>query len=267
MYDETDYWWQSHKANFERLFLAFAAEYNPLENYDRNEEWTDNTAETGSNVGSRSIVSTKDGDTTHTLSSSEITDNDGTFSKTLSGREVIDNDGTSSKSIATTEEVEKEGSSDKTITNDTTEDTYKPTFNATSIGGPVEEVTTDHDGTEGIDTTESSTTDISTTETGTTTEDQTTTTSNSESGTTTDDTEKTTTLSESGTDDYTLNTAEQSNDSNSVSRNGAHSGRIHGNIGVTTSQQMLMSELPLRVMTAYGIIAKTFADELLLAIW
>ena len=42
---------------------------------------------------------------------------------------------------------------------------------------------------------------------------------------------------------------------------------MHGNIGVTTSQQMLMSELPLRVMTAYGIMAKVFADEMLLSIW
>ena len=41
----------------------------------------------------------------------------------------------------------------------------------------------------------------------------------------------------------------------------------HGNIGVTRTQQMITEELSLRLMSVYGLIAKQFADEMLLSIW
>ena len=46
-----------------------------------------------------------------------------------------------------------------------------------------------------------------------------------------------------------------------------HEGRIHGNIGVTTSQQMLESELKLRYNNLYNMIADVFIKELLIAVY
>lgn len=49
---------------------------------------------------------------------------------------------------------------------------------------------------------------------------------------------------------------------------GTHEGRIHGNIGVTTSQQMMQAEIDLS--KAYNFldeICKLFADRLLIGVW
>lgn len=46
-----------------------------------------------------------------------------------------------------------------------------------------------------------------------------------------------------------------------------HSGRIHGNIGVTTSQQMVESELELRKQSFIDYCTKLFAQELLLLVY
>lgn len=49
---------------------------------------------------------------------------------------------------------------------------------------------------------------------------------------------------------------------------GTHEGRIHGNIGVTTSQQMMQSEIDLT--KAYNFldeVCKLYADRLLIGVW
>lgn len=47
----------------------------------------------------------------------------------------------------------------------------------------------------------------------------------------------------------------------------AHTGRLHGNIGVTTSQQMLQSEIDLRKYNWYNEVAKEFANTFTLGVW
>lgn len=49
--------------------------------------------------------------------------------------------------------------------------------------------------------------------------------------------------------------------------NNSHKGRIHGNIGVTTSQQMLLSELDLGYWNIYEKIADIFLTEFVLPIY
>ena len=46
-----------------------------------------------------------------------------------------------------------------------------------------------------------------------------------------------------------------------------HEGRIHGNIGVTTSQQMIESELKLRYANITNMIADVFIKELLIHVY
>lgn len=49
--------------------------------------------------------------------------------------------------------------------------------------------------------------------------------------------------------------------------NNSHKGRIHGNIGVTTSQQMLLSELDLGYWNIYEKVADIFLTEFVLPIY
>ena len=63
-----------------------------------------------------------------------------------------------------------------------------------------------------------------------------------------------------------------SSNSNSITSgssdgNSTHTGRTHGNIGVTTSQQMLKSELDIARFNIYQHICDLFIDELLLAVY
>lgn len=49
--------------------------------------------------------------------------------------------------------------------------------------------------------------------------------------------------------------------------NNQHTARLHGNIGVTTSQQMLQSEIDLRRWNWYNEVGKEFARVFTLGVW
>lgn len=53
----------------------------------------------------------------------------------------------------------------------------------------------------------------------------------------------------------------QTSSTGSSSTKSQHSGYVHGNIGVTTSQQMLMSERDVANFSIYDVIAQDFARE------
>lgn len=58
-----------------------------------------------------------------------------------------------------------------------------------------------------------------------------------------------------------------SNTSNTVDDNNEHDGRIHGNIGVTTSQQMLKSELDIGYWNIYEKITDIFLTEFVIPVY
>ena len=61
-------------------------------------------------------------------------------------------------------------------------------------------------------------------------------------------------------------TANNHTESDGTTKN-VHTGRVHGNIGVTTSQQMLMSEIELADWNIYNVITTSFISELCLALY
>ena len=63
------------------------------------------------------------------------------------------------------------------------------------------------------------------------------------------------------------NTSATGAGSSTASNSSRHDGRVHGNIGVTTSQQMLQSELDIARFNVYDEITNLFIDELLLALY
>lgn len=91
--------------------------------------------------------------------------------------------------------------------------------------------------------------------------------SNKVTETGTSDTTNTTTSSNKDgvSNNTTTNDTIKANDSSTI--NDSYNLNIHGNIGVTTNQQMINDEIKLRLISYYGLIAKQFSDEMLLSIW
>ena len=69
---------------------------------------------------------------------------------------------------------------------------------------------------------------------------------------------------------YNSNTSNGNDESNTKTNsinNSKHVGRVHGNIGVTTTQQMLQSELSLAEWNVYEHITDLFIEEFCIAIY
>ena len=186
--------WNKWERTFEKWFDALDIEYNPLENYDRQESWHEDITDDGATTFEDERSSTN----------TEVVDDDTTSSNT----NVVD--GTQATNGTTTNTVSAFDSA-----------SYSP-----------------HDKSEVDNTVDD---DITTTDSGSTTDDRTTTTTYS---------------------DESTNSGTSTND-----RDLDHTGRIHGNIGVTTSQQMLESELKVVAWNVYEHIADVFCKDLLITVY
>lgn len=166
-------WSNKYQINWKKLYDTTVLEYNPIENYDRMEDWTDTDDET-------------------TTSARDNTRNTNNTVKSTSTNEIMN-------SVNVTEQ--------------------NTAFNA-GLADHAKQIT-----------------DGNTTENGTIT--------NTETG---KDTE---------------------NESVNGGRTGTHTraGRAHGNIGVTTSQQMIQSERDLVVFNLYDVIAESFIENFCLMVY
>lgn len=154
-------WSRKHQYNWKKLYDTTLLEYNPIENYDRMEDWTDTDAETGTNSRNNDIKNTVSNETTN---SGTVTEQNTAFNAGLADHA-------------------KEISDGYTITNG--------------------------------------------------------------SGSTTEN--------ESGTSKRDLTHK--------------RTGRAHGNIGVTTSQQMIQSEREVAMFNIYDIIAESFVENFCLMVY
>ena len=179
-------WSNKHYRTFEKWINALNIDYNPLENYDRMEEWSD----TGSRIN------------TGTVSDSGSRKNTGTQSTET---EVNDN---------------FKGSENSTSSDEIS------AYNSNSFQNDKK------------NTTNSS--------------------NSSETNTKTNST-RTDNLTESNSNTRTDNLSEKTN-SNRI-------GRAHGNIGVTTSQQMLQSELDIAKWNIYEQITDLFLSEFCIMVY
>ena len=183
-------WGKKWYRTFEKWIDALNIEYNPLENYDRMEDYTDTT--------NRGLTSSgrKDSGNTRTFDNED--------------KETLDR----------TDE----------LTHDTTqENEHTVSAYDSSTYQPADKNVTDMDGTE------------TTTHTGTDTFNHT--------GTI--------------TDEY----GEGVSGSEKENTTAKHTGRLHGNIGVTTSQQMLEAELDVAKWNIYEHITDIFLEEFIIPIY
>lgn len=182
-------WSSRYQINWKKLYDTTVLEYNPIENYDRMEDWTDTDDETSTSARDNTINRTDKStlDKTNTV-------------KSTSTNEIMNSVNVTDQNTA---------------------------FNA-GLADHAKQIT---DG----DTTENGT--ITNTETGKDTNEQT--------GKTTE------------------------NENVNGGRTGRHTrvGRAHGNIGVTTSQQMIQSERELVVFNLYDVIAESFVETFCLMVY
>ena len=179
-------WSRKWSATITRWVTALSLEYNPLENYDRYEHWTDERDISGSEGGSSSGST---GGTTGSTTTNKVSAYD------------------AGNALTTHDQTETNGS-------DSTSNSGDNKVSAYDAGDAL------------------------------TTHDQ----------------------SESHGSDSTSNSGEYSSE-HSSDDDLEHDGRIHGNIGVTTSQQMLLSELDLGYWNIYEKITDLFLTEFVIPIY
>ena len=179
-------WSNKRYRTVEKWINALNIDYNPLENYDRMEEWSDSGSRTN----------------TGTVSDSGIRKNTGTQSTESSGKDNFKGSGNSTSS----DEISA--------------------YNSNSFQNDKKNTTNS---------------------------------SNSSETNTTANNTRTDNLSESNSNTRTDNLSEKTNSD--------RKGRAHGNIGVTTSQQMLQSELDIAKWNIYEQITDLFLSEFCIMVY
>lgn len=263
---------------WQKWYDALQIEYEPLYNYDRTEEGTDTHTgtQTIEDTGTQGIANT----------GTQTTTNTGTQGIANTGTQKTDNTGTQTNKATGTQntdtesEIEYGGIKATTVNQTTTETGSKTTVTTNTVSAFNESGWSNKDKS---DTTE--TPNLTTTVSGTTNE------TNSGSDTTTGNTlltnnltdTRTDNLSETRTDNLnqlrTDNLNQQRTDNLNQLRTDdlshertdnltdTHRLRAYGNIGVTTSQQMLQSELDVQRWNIYEQIADMFIQEFCLMIY
>jgi len=199
-------WSKKHYRTFEKWAEALLLEYNPLENYDRIEDWWDH--------------SDKDNDNTRTLDHQD--------------KRTLD---TENKRTLNTQDEETRNISDQTIYDKTTGTVNEVSAFDSSSYQPADQSTMDEDGTVTVNGTGTDTF----THTGTDT------------------------MNNTGTD--TVDYSGTIKDEGGETVDSSHGGRIHGNIGVTTSQQMLQQELDIARFNLINQITDLFLTELCICVY
>ena len=264
-------WFRRKYDTFQKWNDVLNSTYNPIENYDRQEDWTDTG--TSSETGTRSDVGTShtQGETHDNLQ--EQTTGTSSDSETQSGRTQTDNNSTDNLVKTNREVTDQDGTSATRASAHNTSETTVSAFNDGSYA-PSQKVAVNSGEFVAAgqpDKTDTTTTnDVTVTNNGTDTRtiqgqeiEQT-------SGTTTGSgtTSGTRAVIESGTSETNGRTTLTSDTTGSRENEGVHSGRIHGNIGVVTTQKMIREEIELRHnFNIYSMISDCFCDEFLIKVY
>lgn len=237
-YKMVEMWWKKWLPTFDAWDEVLRAEYNPIWNKDAYKVGHEDT--TDSHSGSKEYGSKviEDNDTTSTHNSKEITDDDTTWETTsqtieqLSGKDQVDHDSDRDISVSNSVSAYDAPSNDPMVPQSAsrTDDTLNSENTDTTYGKRTQ---TDVDA----------------------------------DGSGTDD--KTVTLNEgtTGTSDTTVTTTGDESTEGESDRDFDTDYHEWGNIGVTSSQQLVEAELKLRYFNLYERISDIFLDELAVRVY
>lgn len=242
-----DFWFRSHQWNIEHLLAIVQAEYSPIENTDRYDDWTRkiDTDKTGSSQNARvdtgtysdSTTGRTDTETSGTTSGSKetVTDRDTTLNRTENGSTSGETDTTA-------------GSTTEHTVSAYNTSTYQADSKDTASSTGHEEST----GTSNMTIAETGTDDSTVTETDSGTSSGTGSEERTQAGSGQHNNSVTDTGSTAGTEDTTE----------------TYTQHLHGNIGVTTNQQMITEEYELmKVFNIYDQIAAMIESEFFLGVY
>ena len=247
-------WGVKHYRTFEKWIRALNIDYEPLENYDRIEEWTDKntgtqtTKNTGTqtvdntgtqtteNTGTQTSVNSGSEDTVRSGSDENVKSGSDTNVKTGSEKDEADNGNTTEVQVAAYDTATY-SNKEKTIFD--TDQTGEHTYNDVTDTHTFNDVTDTHTYNDVTDTH----------------------TLNDLTNERTDD------LKSVRTDELEEKRTDNLENKRMDDLKSEHFGRMHGNIGVTTSQQMLRDELEIDRFNIYENIADLFIDEFCILIY
>lgn len=114
-------WSRKNQYNWKKLYDTTLLEYNPIENYDRMEDWTDTDSETGTNSRNNDIRNTISNEVTN---SGNVTEQNTAFNAGLAdhAKEISNNNTNSNGSGSTTEN--ESGTSKRDLTHKRTGRTH-----------------------------------------------------------------------------------------------------------------------------------------------
>lgn len=241
-------WSDKWMPTMQRWVDALAIEYHPLENYDRMEDWTDNVE--------RSDAASQTTTTGRSLEHSENRQHDESEASNSEESSNASESARYSQSDAKASNTDTENTFDRDKYNSppthTTEKSaydqgsaYSPYTKETDKGKWGESVSTD------LNESSASSSDSSRTSNNTVSG------SASKAGSSSD-----TSNFDEGEDVNTVNDS-----SSAMNHDSVHSGRVHGNIGVTTSQQMLLQELDLGYWNIYEKTTELFLQEFTIPVY
>ena len=273
-------WNEVQLPNWTRMYRALTAEYEPLENYSMTETMeddetvtdygrthtrTDNTshAKTGTEQVSGTDSNTRTDNTSHAKTGTEGVA--GTTGNTRTDNLTSSSTGGDTLTLDTTE------TGTPNLTQNTTSSVWG--FNSANAVDSTKDVqtntgtsTTKRTGTETHATTGSTSNTGTVTESGSSSSTTTFNTTETDTGTVTDSGSSSSTTTYNTTDADTGTVTDADTGSDTSTRN--YTLTRNGNIGVTTSQQMLESELRLRCnYNMYEIIGVQFCREFLVQVW
>ena len=231
-------WANRYYDTFNRWIKALKVEYNPLENFNRHEIIKDLTGEKEKGSNNSKISGTDSNNTTLTHDTNVTSE--------------LTHDTTVTSELTHDTTVTSEVTYDSKVETDDVTDFDEAAYNE-STASPKTKTTLDGEvNKSGSDTTETTTTGSDTTETTTTGSDTT------ETTTTGDDT-----TNSSGS------MSRNSSGSNEVNKDTTYTrdAHLYGNIGVTTSQQMLNAELDIGYWNIYEKITDLFLREFCLLVY
>jgi len=267
-------WSDKHYHTFERWLKALAIDYNPLENYDRMEEWQDGSNRNKS--GNRNDIQNR----INALTSSELAQHGETKTDASSsmeatgrteGREGTETDQhlqTAKKTDAETSNANSVNTSNSDTTHGSTMEHQTSAFNSSTYAPKDKDIltgdNTSNDAGSATATVGGRTGSGEETQSGLENK------NSAETGTANDITSRSGSGSESlsgnearsKTDAGNESLTSAGNDKESEQQSSIHTGRMHGNIGVTTSQQMLEAEWQVAKLNIYEEAADLFLTEL-----
>ena len=273
---------KKHQRTFNRWYEAINMDFEPLYNFDRYEEWEDN------GEGSRNAHSSNEASTLSSSANNDSSTNTGSITRTTQNAITEANSessqhtgaNNSNDNMSINESTSENSSSDKLSSsnnqrNTASDDTHKVgAYNSSTLPDNEKSLIEGYEA--GADSSvENGSTQGASQRSGNNStahsgadfaeDDKTAALSRAENGTITDSDNRST----SGGNSSSTSGAQtgSSNSSESNASHGHHTGHLYGNIGVTTSAQLLREYLNVSEWGFYEHVADLYAEELLLMVY